>query len=401
MADFSTRGPRWTPDSPDVPSRLQGRKTGRTAPREHLRPPKREQVLESHGLLSSGDVDTQQGQLFDTSPYTLSLDELAQSRDLPAPKASSTGGFMPQIEASPTGRSSAAQKKVTAIRNYTAILRDESGDPAAGLHTAYDRTGEALASHPGDHADWYMSLGTDPETGKRTVSEGKETHLINNLAWGENRDPVAVTRAVADLSPRNRWSKGDPDNLSYPNLSDVRNVSRFSREHLHESEIPAPDDLGSRAASQRIGRVINSTPPGLSGLPMGAAKAIRSISGEYNTEPVEVADPELSQKIGNFNESLLSGRSDVPNALKAGYAGSYTSDVWDQRGQGFKEYHDGGPYSVAAMVGSRAALKAGRLPSEAQSAVWEVTRDMQEGQPLGGLLREDKNGNLSARQFKN
>ena len=53
------------------------------------------------------------------------------------------------------------------------------------------------------------------------------------------------------------------------------------------------------------------------------------------------------------------------------------------------------------MVGSRAALKAGRLPSEAQSAVWEVTRDMQEGQPLGGLLREDKNGNLSARQFKN
>lgn len=404
-----TSGRHWTPDNPDAPARLVGRKTGRVAPRDHIRPPAREATQVAHGLKDIGDLDPNHGQLFDkTEIPQIPLSEIAAERGLPEPQAKNQGGFLPQIGSRGNGRS-AWKRKVSAIEAHAKQYRSVPGqeNEPAPQAASMRRLQESYQNRPQEHddVDWYSSI-KQPETigEQKKVEPGLATRMIEDVSRSQNVGFSDVSRGVAEISPKNNWVTGDRQNRNFPNLGDVREISRrVNHPEFKESGIEIPDrsvpfkeQMSGRFAdlmSGRVGPFEGTAVQG--GIDTFAPKVARSVGGMSDQKDrgrPEVADEEVSMKSIDFNESLHVGQRSVPRSLKAAYSGSYTNDVHDQRAQGqiepLGEMVDKQPYAVGSQIGQRAANKARDLPPHFQSGVWERQRAVTNDVPLGPLLSE-------------
>ena len=171
-----------------------------------------------------------------------------------------------------------------------------------------------------------------------------------------------MTRAVAVTSPQQPWNSG---NELYPRLKNIgvaESVANTVQMKMAES--------GRRSFSEGEIEGMGKSAPG-QGLTLGKGRAARAfaVPGE-TSQPAPGA--ENQDKVKNFNESLLVGRTspvgrtatpdEVPRRLAAAYAGSSTQDVWHLRGRGYDSdtFHgQKGTYGVEKMLETRASFKSG------------------------------------------
>lgn len=378
---------------------LRGRKSGRVAPRVHHRLPARESTLVNHGLMEYGDADPRQGQLFDTTPYTVDADVDAAARraGVAPPLPSSRGGFLPGIEGTKT--KSAGKRKVEAIQKYAEMRRDNPvdapegvGEIAATMHHV-----QSLRDDAGGHRDWYSKRDA-----RGHVIEGESTAQIREAAARTGIGMTEMTRAVAQMSPQMPWSDGNPLDRSYPNIESTEAVAHKVR----EAEIEAAKTGGSPKLSHEELGAIGKTAEG-QGLSLSKERAAVSI-GDPSTSTQPLPGAQNYRKVQNFNESLNFSRPELPSTVRQAYAGSYTQDLWDMQAHNVPDnLHDRvGQYEISHMIGSRAAFKRGELPADYQAAVWEHVRDpdpLTTSYDAGGgrykksksLFREEPDGTLS------
>lgn len=395
---------------------LRGRKTGRAAPRQPVRAPRREAVYARYGLIDQGAADPNQGQLFDTSGVSRSVSDVAAERgltpgvttvrpssgkgnlDLPLAAAP---GFLPGLNkkqkvAALRSVGEAAQTSAAAIDAENA-KKDEQLRQANPDAVIEERASESdLAQTPirylmdkrqsmyrsGTNQPWYS--GIDPETGEHDLSiPGDSPRMILESAERMGVSPNAMTRAVATTSPRNRWLDGNPatSNVVAPNLASAEGAIGVAKS-LPASASDAEIKSASIAASGR-------------GLPAMTEKAVRQYrsAGEDVSSPISVAS-RLSQKVPNFEHSLKLSSPD-PIARRTA-AESYTVDTHDLGSVDLPEeaLDKVGAYEVLAMTGARTALKNWQLPPDAQARMWMAQKSRIERPPLGELFVESSKGRL-------
>lgn len=343
-----------------------------------LRQPRREAVLQHHGLLTSGEADVNQGMLFEPKHYgEQSLDELASSRGLPPPLPSSRGGWLPGIEASPGGRKSASERKIDAVKSFSRI-RESS--PFPGGETAQELDPVSPQAHhmrslidlhqrSPQNTNWYGSYD------KGSVGPGEATEGIARAAQRTGTSPVEMTRAVAVTSPQMPWTAGNKLYQTHPNIETAESVADTLHSEIRES--------GRRSFSENEIETMGKNAPG-QGMNLGKGRAALAFGvGGETAQPVRAG--EGYGKVPNFNEANLVGNQDVPRRLRAAYAGSYTSDVWDLTGKGLDPegfHRTQGMYEVDKMLSTRAAFKQRVLPPQMQESTWTTTRGEHAPEPL-------------------
>jgi hypothetical protein len=388
---------------------VRGRKTGRAAPRQAIRPPRREVVYARHGLIDQGAADPNQGQLFDTSNVTVSMDQRAAQLGLtpgvttvrPTPKAgkptpkgldlplAAAPGFMPGLT---------AKQKVDAIKSAGELIETRTINPETGKEEV--ETGSPTPvklvmerrqeSHDeGVNQPWYS--GVSPETGEHDLSiPGDSPRLIAESAERMGVSPQAMTRSVAITSPRNRWLEGTAaeSNVMSPNIQSAEGAIGVAK----SLPASATDDQIKAASTAVSGR-------GLPAMVEKAARQYRS-TNENVTTPIPIAS-RLSQKVPNFEHSLkLSGAHPAARRIAAE---SYTVDTHDLGSVGMPEnaLNRVGMYELMAMTGARTAFKNYQLPPNEQAREWVVQKSRVESPALGGLFVEDRKGRLlSNPQFR-
>lgn len=385
---------------------VRGRKTGRSAPRQAIRPPRREVVYARHGLIDQGAADPNQGQLFDTSNVTVSMDDRAAQLGLtpgvttvrPTPKAgkptpknldlplAAAPGFMPGLT---------AKQKVEAIKSAGNLIETRTINSKTGKEEV--KTGSTTpvklmmerrqeSHNRGVNQPWYS--GIDPETGEHDLSiPGNSPRMIAESAERMGVSPQAMARSYAITSPRNQWLAGTAaeSNVMSPNRESAEGAIGVATS-LPATATPAQIKAASTAAAGR----------GLPTMVEKAAHQYRSTKEDVTT-PIPVAS-RLSQKVPNFEPSLkLSG---VHPAASRIAAEAYTVDTRDLDVVGMPEkaLDKVGMYELIGMTGARTALKNYQLPPNEQAREW---MEREPTPPLGGLFVEDKKGRLlSNPQFR-
>jgi len=383
---------------------IVGRKSGRVAPLAPLRQPAREATLVKHDLMEAGTGDTNQGQLFSSKQFERPVSQVAREAGVAPPLASSAGGFLAGIEASPTGKVSAHQRKVNAIQSFAETREANPIDvPHTGpggheigqgaRHMAHlQALGEKAPESP-----WYIK----PKEGGG-MEEGKALEGIRTAAAQTDSTMASMTRATAQISPRVPWSSGNANYRGMPNLETATNIGRSVRER--ESNFP-----GVKARESTLERLGQES--GGIGLPLSKARAGVSLGRpETAAEPLP-SKTEGSDKVPNFNESNSIAQEQIPSAVRAQYGGSYTSDMWDLSAKNLPEkFHaKQGQYEVDKMLSTRTAFKNRVMPAHLQSGIWSQERNEKDPEPLTAsvhtgegkyepapsLLRDDQFGKLS------
>jgi hypothetical protein len=334
--------------------------------------------------MPSGKGDPNQGQLFQTQQFEKPVSEIAHAAGVAPPLASSGGGFLPGIEASPTGAVSAHQRKVNAIQNFAETRASHPIDvphqtPAGddygqgARHMAH--LTKLMAAAP--TSPWYS--GRDEETGH--VTPGQAVPGIETAAAQTDSSMASMTRAVAQTSPRTPWSMGNANQPSTPNLTTATNVGRAVRER--ESRFPGVK--ARESTLERLGR----ESPGI-GLPLSKERAAISLGRPGTSSDPLPAKTEGMEKVPNFNEGLSVGQEQIPTAVRAAYAGSYTSDAWDLSAKGMPEtlHKKAGQYDVDKMLSTRVAFKHRMLPGDLQSNVWSHERATKDPEPLTASVQD-------------
>lgn len=360
---------------------MVGRKSGRPSPRAPIRQPAREATLVKHGLMEAGTGDVNQGHLFNGQQFEVPVEEMAQRAGVAPPLPSSRGGFLPGIEASPSGSKSAHQRKVDAIQSFaetraanpidvpTMTKRMGRRNPPQeyGQQARHLQHMENLASAAPATSNWYTEGGT-------SAGPGQAVEGITQAAQRTNSTMAQMTRATAQISPRVPWSTGNPNYRSMPNLESAENVGRAVRER----ETRNPGVQAREATLERLGQGA----PGIA-LPLSKARAAVSM-GSPGVTSTPLPAGENYAKVPNFNESLSIGQEQIPTRVRAGYAGSYTSDMWDLQAKNLPEnFHSKqGQYEVDKMLSARSAFKRRELPSHQQARVWSKERSTVDPEPL-------------------
>lgn len=352
--------------------RQQGLKSGRTSPRDAIRPSRSDSVNAAHGIVSSGSVDPNQGQLFNSRQIpAVPQAELVRRAGGAAPDPlASHKGFMPGIT---------QKQKVAGIKRL-GQTRIRTGSSRGGPPVKEAMEDRAAVHAQGTDRDWYASRNHAGHLGAGAAGD-----LVGDVAARQGVSHAAATRAVAVTSPRTSWSKdNDPHGgrdfgLARPNIESAENV------------ITAVKGLGADPLHNRIVEAAG----GAAGRSLGDMKikaGVELAKGQPN-QPIPVSSA-ASSKVPNFEQSL---HLDNPSkAVQEQASRSYTVDVHDTRSFGGDEdmLKTPGGYHVAAMTGRRAALKAGELPPRFQSRSWEVIRGQEAPDSMGtaGMLRQTRSG---------
>jgi hypothetical protein len=352
---------------------MVGRASGRPSPRVPHRLPAREATLVAHGLMEPGTADVNQGQLFSTAQFQRPVADVAREAGVAPPLASSVGGFLPDITGSPSGGRSAHRRKAEALQKFAEVRSAHPVDAGPGLGGAQARHMahlQQLSDTAPEGTSWYTTR--DPETGH--VGPGSSVTGIEQASQRTNTPMAAMTRATAQISPRVPWSRGNPNYRGYPNLESAEGVARTVRER--ESRFPGRQ--AREATLERLGQEA----PGIA-LPLSKSRAAVSV-GTPGVTSTPLPTGENFAKVPNFNESLSVGQTQIPTAVRAQYAGAYTSDMWDLAAKGLPEsfHKKQGAYSVDKMLSTRTAFKNRELPSKLQERTWEQHRGALDPEPL-------------------
>lgn len=390
--------------------RLSGRKTGRAAPKDHVRQPAWEDTLQRHDLLPMHDsqvgpnssFNPNQGQLFDpqvVAPRDSRPDaaiarsvgaptgEITAAKSKKNPMLGATPGYMPGLD---TKQKIAAVKNVGDARAATGASR--GGAPFAEI--MQDRS-----SDRGPAAPWYMGTNSSGQHDRNVP--GEAANKISDAAARTGSSYSNMARAVAMTSPQMGWkSEGttiDPlahqtDRMgssagTHPNLAVAEDVVRTTTaavksgadvtESLSARQFVARDDRDAEVASSSS---MVEHPSALGGTTSGREKAganrVREMSSPGSPLPAYSIQDVKSQKAANFDASLNLSH---PNpAVQRIAAQSYTVDRHDAASVGIdaesNEFKRRGTYEAVAMTGRRAALKNRQLPPNEQASEWEVHR---------------------------
>lgn len=356
--------------------RQAGLKSGRMSPRDALRPSRSDSIDAAHGIVSSGSIDPHQGQLFNTKqiPSVPHADIVRRAGGAPADPLANHKGFMPGLQTH--------KQKIAGIKRIGESRARTGADRGTGSPIRESMEDRAAVHAQGRDRDWYASRAAEGHLGP-----GAAGNLVADVAARQGVSHARATRAVAVTSPRTSWSKdNDPHGgrdfgMSRPNIESAENV-------ISTVKGLGPDPLHSRiveAAGGAEGRSLGG---------MKAKAGVEFAKGEPR-RTIPVADPAAS-KVPNFEQSLhLDNPSKV---VQAQAARSYTVDVHDTRAMGGDEamLKTAGGYHAAAMLGRRAALKAGELAPRFQSRSWEVIRSQEAPESMGhgSMFKSTRSGAL-------
>jgi hypothetical protein len=395
--------------------RLTGRKSGRTAPRDHIMQPAWEDTLQRHDLLPKHDsqvgpnksFDANQGQLFDpqvVAPRDTRSDveiarsvgaptggiEAASSKQNPIPGA--TPGFMPGLN---------TKQKIAAIHNV-GEGRAATGASRGGAPFAEIMEDRAKAS--GRSANWYM--GTDSSGRHQRDLPGEANRQISGAAARTGSSYSNMARAVAATSPQMGWKSegttddpmaGQTDRMGssagmHPNLAVAEDVVRTATRSVRRGSNVVEDQharaatpVDDRKAEASRSRFMVEHPAALGGTTDGRVKAAKNREREMRNPGSPMPDYPIqgvtSQKAANFDLSLNLAHSN--KAVQRIAATSWTVDRHDAeiagmngsgKGPGNNEFQRRGTYEAVAMTGRRAALKNRELPPNEQASQWESRR---------------------------
>lgn len=392
-------------------SRLRGRKSGREAPRDHIKQPAWEDTLQRHDLLpindsqvgSNRDFNPNQGQLFNPEEITprdrrsdvdiarsvgAPTGEIATAKSKRDPVLGATPGFMPGLDT--------PKQKIAAINNI-GQARGVTGASRGGAPFA--EMMEDRRSAAGPNAPWYM--GTDSSGQHRRDIPGDAAVKVNEAAGRTGTSYSNMARNVAMTSPQMGWkSEGTTDDPTahqtermgstagmFPNLAVAEDVTRTTTrsmkrgtnltEDLQARQYVSPEDRASEMSSNKS---MVTHPSALGGTTHGREKAalnrVREIDNPGSGMPPYPIQDVKSQKAANFDASLNLSHSNP--AVQRIAAQSYTVDRHDAAAVGIdvesNEFKRRGSYEAVAMTGRRAALKNRQLPPNEQAMEWETHR---------------------------
>lgn len=318
--------------------------------------------MADHGLMDAGAADPNHGQLFDTRQMpTRSPEARTHAANAPQPQVAvrpSSGkgnldlplggapGFMPGLN---------KKQKIRAIESVGQEL--QSPTPVRDIM----ENRQAAGTRAGKPAPWYS--GVD-EQGRHDLSiPGDANVAIRGAAARQGVSDGAMTRAVANTSPRTRWDTGHPSNQGH----------RMDNLDAAEGVIDATKTLQAvdMADDKTIDEVTQDSSVVGSALPKMGAKAGKQFRDQGNdtTKPIEMK-ARTSQKVPNFEQSLH--LTHVDPQVRKNAAMSWTSDTHDQSIAGVSEkYMDRvGSYELQAMTGTRTAFKNRELPPNEQAREW-------------------------------
>lgn len=354
--------------------RQQGLKSGRTSPRDAIRPSRSDTVNAAHGIVSTGSIDPNQGQLFNSRQIpAVPQAELVRRAGGAAPDPlASHKGFMPNLT---------PKQKVAGIKRLGAA-RVRTGASRGGPAVKESMEDRAAVHAQGKDRDWYASRNHEGHLGAGAAGD-----LVGDVAARQGVSHARATRAVAVTSPRTSWDElnagpaGHSGGMSRPNINSA------------ESVMSAVNQLGADPLHTRIVEAAGSVRGKALGSMMVKA-GVEYAKGEPN-QPIPVSSA-ASAKVPNFEQSLH--LDNASKAVQEQASRSYTVDVHDTRSFGGDEamLKTAGGYHIAAMTGRRAALKAGELAPRAQSSSWEVIRGREAPESMGshGLFRQTRAGNI-------
>lgn len=389
-------------------ARLQGRKSGRVAPRDHIRQPAWEDTLQRHDLLpknqnqvgSNRDYNPDQGQLFDTQKVTprdsrsdvdIAKSQGAVTGEITAAKSKkqnpvlgATPGFMPGLT---------KKQKVGAIQNIGEARVATGADRGTGAPFAEMMEDRQSAfdtgTRGGGKAPWYM--GTDDSGNYSKDIPGQATTRIQESAARVGAGSSEHTRTTAMTSPQMAWASEGSTNDPMTGVADRGAATAGMMPNIAVAEDVAGKVRGrsawegtSRYEREGVERDIPRQvhhPDALGGTPDAREKAAGHVAKAASqttpkSSPYPVQDIK-SQKAPNFEASL--NLSHIDPAVQRIAAQSYTVDRHDAAGVGVdvesKEFKRRGSYEAVAMTGRRAALKNRQLPPNEQAIEWEARRE--------------------------
>lgn len=344
------------------------------------------------------------GQFFDVAPYVKPKAEVLRAAGVPERRTSSGEGFLPRLGsvAGSTGaeREKILQTKVETLGQASRITRPvehsgithELGDPGTPHGLKTQMANRAGFVNPNIQGDWYV----------------KESEQVNERATQTGVHHSVQRRATAIASPKTPWDRGHPQegNVRYTNLDNAQAIVQHvqnerqraanegrgfsATEAALETRVPTvAGDSERMPAFTRVMRAIGE------GMEPHASPADRIITATERTKKADLT----GEKVPNFDLALERGSPSITGRREAAQA--YTSDIWDIRSAGIKDYgHVGGggltkpkgtqrreggdlglvsnrpkgQYDVVAMTGRRSGFKAGMLPSEMQQHIWRSAR---------------------------
>lgn len=397
--------------------------SGRVAPRQQVRANRMDQILAAKGLVSSGDITPGQGQLFETGDvpgvsfsdnqggaWTRSAADMLEAGGLPADLPhGARAGFLPDMIGTDAQHRAFSEKgrgepvvlgdntvrmdpdraaKVKAVQKTRGRL-EEIDDPGAATPTRTIMEHRSAYFDPNRVDDWYSHQAPD---------------MTGEMARKVGTDYPTARTAVAMTSPQTPWDAGEAQEgtFNWPNIRKAGQVLSGTA----EAEARALAAGQTFSAAQAFDRVF--VPGETGGQPdptkpkvhpkdrSSTTKVAALVTGEASpTDPY----PGNAGKTPSFNYALDSANPSL--AVRRLATQAYTSDTWDVEtmglvtgapnpGPGSKErgYNQfvgaqhaneaGQPtvhgYGMAAMTGRRAAMRAGRTPSEYQENVWNGAR---------------------------
>lgn len=390
--------------------KLTGRKTGRVAPRDHIRQPAWEDTLQRHDLLpkhasqvgSNSSFDANQGQLFD--PQTVAPRDARSDRDI----ARSAGGPTGEIHAAKSkqdpvlGATPGFMPGLTSKQKVKAIEAVGEGRAATGASRGGAPFAEIMEDRMaagGKKADWYM--GSDA-SGHRRDLPGEANKQVAAAAARTGSSYSNMARAVAMTSPQMGWkSEGTTDDPAagqtdrmgssagtHPNLAVAEDVVRTTSRAMRRGS-NVEEDLSARQFVSRDDRAAEMVrpssfmvehPSALGGTTHGRMKAgenrVREMQNPNAPMPAYPIQDIKSQKAANFDASLNLAHTE--KAVQRIAATAYTVDRHDAALVGMdaesNEFKRRGVYEAVAMTGRRAALKRRELPPNEQASEWESHR---------------------------
>ncbi len=383
--------------SPRIPSRVRP-VTGLMRGREDL---VTETDVAGHG----------HGMLFNPAPYMRNKADVLREAEVPARRTSSGEGFLPRLgnvagTTDPAERQRITSDKVEVLKHAGTITRsvEHHGPPSEhtlgelGTSTPMRTQLQNRSSFvsPDIQGDWYKI----------------ESEQVNEAATRQGVTHGTMRRAVAIASPKTPWVRGHPQetNVEYPNMANaeavVGHVETVRKRHEADPDLAARHGKFNPEVEALQTRVPTKSGKGEK---KPAYTRVMGAIGESMTESPSTPivtnaqihdDPKMTgEKVPNFDLALARGVTSRTGRREAAQA--YTSDVWDVRTAGLRDYphisgggltkpggtqrrpggdlglaanRPRGQYDVVATTGRRAGLQAGMLPSEMQQHVWRSAR---------------------------
>ena len=374
--------------------RARGLKSGRLSPRIPIRLPARDQIHLARGLSSYGDVHMAQGMLFhpdDPSVQPMRTDaEAAEAEGVPRLRPSSAPGFMSGLTGSPTGRVTAHEQKINAIKAFV------------GNSTLSDNTIRGAVQsveshiHNGTRGEWYDGKAADAIVSvTNSVNQGLDR--LNHINAHQMR------RATAHFSAQRPWDSGHAQDGTYK----VENVTNLSG-------LPKHLEQGGEAENYRIQATHKGFPvAGETKMPQtkdAMRKAGNALSTDGSPEATSAPHDSPADKVATFDSALGMGLVRT-NAARRHLSDAMTIDTHQAAAAGQANYdvvsNVVGGYDITAMVNRRAFLREGvrsikrgekpMLPIEGQSHTWDDVR------PTPGLahmsLFQEKDGKIVPNDF--